>query len=111
MKRSRFSEEQIIGVLKQAESGRAISELIRELGITETNFYRWRRKFGGMEVSDARRKIEAWRRRTSAAAPKLARIPSCPDPAYFWRAGLNTGSRFSTKAFAPSSMLARMSTD
>lgn len=55
MKRSRFSEEQIIGVLKQAESGRAVSDLVREFGITETTYYRWRRKFGGMEVSDARR--------------------------------------------------------
>ena len=55
MKRKRFSEEQIIETLKQAENGRSISELVRELGITETTFYRWRRKFGGMEVSDARR--------------------------------------------------------
>jgi putative transposase len=55
MKRSRFNEEQIIGFLKQAENGRAISELVRELGITETTFYRWRRKYGGLEVSDARR--------------------------------------------------------
>ena len=55
MKRSRFSEEQIIGVLKQAEDGRSVSDLVRELGITETTFYRWRRKFGGLEVSDARR--------------------------------------------------------
>ena len=55
MKKSRFSEEQIIGILKQAENGRAVSELVRENGITETTFYRWRRKFGGMEVSDARR--------------------------------------------------------
>jgi putative transposase len=55
MKRSRFSEEQIIGMLKQAESGRSVADLTRELGITETTFYRWRRKFGGLEVSDARR--------------------------------------------------------
>ena len=55
MKTSRYSEEQIIGILKQAENGRAVSELVRENGITETTFYRWRRKFGGMEVSDARR--------------------------------------------------------
>jgi putative transposase len=55
-KRSRFSEEQtIIGVLKQAENGRAVSDLVRELGATETTYYRWRRKFSGMEVSDARR--------------------------------------------------------
>ena len=55
MKKSRFSEEQIIGILKQAENGRPVAELVREHGITETTFYRWRRKFGGMEVSDARR--------------------------------------------------------
>lgn len=55
MKKSRFSEEQIIGILKQAENGRPVAELVRESGITETTFYRWRRKFGGMEVSDARR--------------------------------------------------------
>lgn len=55
MKRSRFSEEQIIDALKQVENGRGIPELVRELGITETTFYRWRRKYGGMEVSDARR--------------------------------------------------------
>jgi len=41
--------------LKQAENGRPVAELVREHGITETTFYRWRRKFGGMEVSDARR--------------------------------------------------------
>jgi putative transposase len=53
MKKSRCREEQIIGLLKQAENGRAVSELVRELGITETNIYRWRRKYGGMGVSDA----------------------------------------------------------
>ena len=41
--------------MKQAENGRGIPELVRELGITETTFYRWRRKYGGMEVSDIRR--------------------------------------------------------
>ena len=41
--------------MKQAENGRPVAELVREHGITETTFYRWRRKFGGMEVSDARR--------------------------------------------------------
>ena len=55
MKRKRFSEEQIIGVLKQHESGLAVKELTRQVGITEQTFYRWKSKFGGMEVSDAKK--------------------------------------------------------
>jgi putative transposase len=55
MKKSRFSEEQIIGILKQAENGRGVAELAREHGVTETTLYRWSRKIGDMEVSDARR--------------------------------------------------------
>lgn len=53
MKRSRFNESQIIGILKQAEAGIAIKELCRQNGISETTFYKWRSKFGGMEVSEA----------------------------------------------------------
>jgi putative transposase len=55
MKKSRLSQEQIIGVLKSAEAGRAIADLVREHGITETTYCRWRRKYGGLEVSEARR--------------------------------------------------------
>ncbi len=53
--KSRFSEEQIIGMLKEAEAGRAVKDLCRDHGVSQETFYRWRRKFGGMEVSDARR--------------------------------------------------------
>ncbi len=54
MRASRFSEEQIIHLLQQAErSEQPISMICRAHGITETTFYRWRRKFGGMTVSDA----------------------------------------------------------
>ena len=55
MKRSRFSEEQIIGVLREQESGLKVAEVCRKHGISEPTFYAWKAKFGGMSVSDARR--------------------------------------------------------
>jgi putative transposase len=55
MKGKRFPEEKIIGVLKESEAGVETKELCRRHGITATTFYRWKSKFGGMEVSDARR--------------------------------------------------------
>ena len=53
MRKSLFTEVQVIGILKRAEAGQPVAELCLELGITQQTFYRWRRKFGGMEVSDA----------------------------------------------------------
>ena len=55
MKKSRFSEAQIIGILKQAESGIPARELCRQNGISETTFYKWRSKYGGMDISEAMR--------------------------------------------------------
>ena len=55
MKRKRFAEEQIIEILKQAEAGGSNREICRKNGITEQTFYRWRSKYGGMQVSDAKR--------------------------------------------------------
>ena len=55
MKRTWFSEEQIIGILKQHESGISTADVCREHGISSATFYKWKAKFGGLEVSDARR--------------------------------------------------------
>jgi putative transposase len=55
MKATRFSEEQIIGVLKEAERGITIKELCRKHGIHHSTYFNWKAKYGGMEVSDARR--------------------------------------------------------
>lgn len=55
MKKTRYSEEQIIGVLKQMEAGRKVSDLARELGVSEGTLYVWKSKFGGLEVNEARR--------------------------------------------------------
>ena len=55
MKSKRFTEEQIIGILKQAQSGMKIVDLCRMHGISDATFYNWRSKYGGMEVSDAKR--------------------------------------------------------
>jgi putative transposase len=53
MKRSRFSEEQIIGILKEHQAGLSATELCRKHGISDGTFYKWRSKYGGMEVSEA----------------------------------------------------------
>ena len=55
MKKSRFTEEQIVGFLKQVESGVVVKDLCRKHGFSDATFYNWRSRYGGMEVADVRR--------------------------------------------------------
>ena len=55
MKRKRFSEEQIIGILKEAEAGAVVLDLCRRHGMSSATFYAWKAKYGGLEVSEAKR--------------------------------------------------------
>ena len=55
MKKTKYTEAQIIGAVKQLETGRAAKEVARELGVTDQTLYNWKSKYGGMEVSDAQR--------------------------------------------------------
>jgi putative transposase len=64
MKRKRFTEEQIIGILKEAEQAGKIREVCRLHNLTEQTFYRWRNKFGGMDVSEAKKLRELERENT-----------------------------------------------
>jgi len=55
MRKSKFSESQIVGFLKQAEAGVSITEVCREIGVSKQTFYTWKSKYGGMEASDVKR--------------------------------------------------------
>src|ERR1022692_2319591 len=55
MKKSRYKEEQIIAVLKEVDAGAKLQDVVRRLGVSEQTYYRWKAKFGGMEVNDAKK--------------------------------------------------------
>lgn len=58
MKKTRFTETQIVSILRQQEAGKSVKEICREHGISDATFYNWKAKYGGMEVSDVRRMKE-----------------------------------------------------
>jgi putative transposase len=55
MKKSRFSESQIVAILKEVDAGRAVAEVIRKYGISQATYYAWKSKYGGLEASDLKR--------------------------------------------------------
>jgi putative transposase len=55
MRRSKYGEEQVIGILKEHDAGLSTAEICRKYGVSNATFYKWRSKYGGMEVSDARK--------------------------------------------------------
>ena len=69
MKRTRFSESQIVGLLKQADAGIKVKDLCREHGISEATYYNWKAKYGGLEASDLKRLKE-----TESELAKLKRM-------------------------------------
>jgi putative transposase len=69
MRKSKFTEEQVIGFLKQAEAGFAVAQICRKGGFSDATFYKWRAKFGGIEASDARQFLPLELGRSAAKRP------------------------------------------
>lgn len=73
MRKSRFSEEKIIGLLKEVESGSKVADVCRRHGVSEQTYFRWKRKYGGLDVNEARRlkSLEDENRRLKAIVADL----------------------------------------
>ena len=91
MKRSRFSEEQIIAILKEQEAGAKTADVCRKYGISEATFYKYKAKYGGMDVSDDRRVLNGifWTLGSGSPwqVPELCRQHGMSDASFYkWRA-------------------------
>ena len=84
MRKSRFSEEQIIGVLKEHQAGLAVAEICRRHGISDATFYTWCSKYGGLEVSEAKRlkALEEENRKLKKLLAELRKNP--PSSSQTW---------------------------
>jgi putative transposase len=71
MKKTRFTETQIVSILKQQEAGRSVKELAREHGISDATFYNWKAKYGGMEASDVKKMKDLEEEKRTAASNAL----------------------------------------
>ncbi|MCC6354969.1 MAG: transposase [Verrucomicrobiae bacterium] len=80
MKQKRHKTEEIIRILREADGGRAVEEVLREHNVSAASFYRWKRKFGGMELQDARRYREL--ERENSELKKMLADPGNQDPLY-----------------------------
>src|ERR1700682_4794887 len=79
MKRARFSEEQIITILKKAEGGAKVTELCRRHGISDATFYTWRNKYGGLEMSEMRRLRQLERLQSTRGLPLVIQADRGPE--------------------------------
>src|SRR5258708_26191413 len=78
MKRSKFTESQIVFALKQAETGIAVAEVCRKMGISEATFYNWKKKYGGMG-SGALRRVPSWGSKNTPRMQSPAAPPCSPN--------------------------------
>jgi putative transposase len=88
MRTSKYTEEQIIRVLNEVDAGAKVQDVIRKLGVTETTFYRWKSKYGGLEVPDVKRlkalDDENWKLKTRVADLTLDKQALQPLPGIEW---------------------------